>query len=278
MSKYDRRLPEEIKPLTLNDWTGAINSDSDIQDILEKLEEDYEIEVLYASMIGSRVYGYSNENSDYNIRFIYKPPVEDYLRVCHKNMSIRKKVYKYDVLGWDVRRALGQHYQSNPQIYEWTQTPIRYHDDKIGFKDLMPYDSNVLLKRYYQIAEHNFNKAYKELPYKLSLRNIKEYLYSIRYILMWKVLYEKKEYPPLTFKKLLYLNKELDEDIVSYILFFMKTYKEQQYEELSYIELANINSWVSNSIRIMRNTYPLRPPKRRDCYYYNNRLWEIMGL
>ena len=277
MSKYDRRV-DEIKPLTLEDWTGAIDSDADIKDILQRLEDDNDIEILYACMVGSRVYGYSNENSDYNIRFIYKPPLEEYMRVCHKNMTIRKKVYKYDVLGWDVRRALGQHYQSNPTMYEWTQTPIRYRDDKIRFGELMPYDRNVLLRRFYQIAQHNFNKGFKELPYKLSLKNIREYLYAIRYILMWNVLYEKNEYPPLTFKKLLYLNKDLHEDVVGFILFFMQTYRRQQYEELSYIELANINSWVSNSIRIMRNSYPLRSPKRRDCYYYNNRLWEIMGI
>ena len=56
MSKYDRRI-DEIKPLTLEDWTGAINSDSDIQDILERLEDDNDIEILYACMVGSRIYG-----------------------------------------------------------------------------------------------------------------------------------------------------------------------------------------------------------------------------
>ena len=276
MSKYDRK--EDIKPLTLESWNGIIDSEMDIKDILKKIEEENNIEILYAPLIGSRIYGYSNKNSDYNVRFIYKPVIEEYMRVCHKNMSIRKKVYKYDVLGWDVRKALNQHYQSNPSLYEWTETPVKYVKDKIRFNELMPYDKNVLLKRFYQIAQHNFNKGHNELPYKLSLQNIKEYLYSIRYILMWDVLYYDDEYPPITLKKLLYLNNWLDDDVVDFILFFMQTYKEQSYDELSYHELANMNSWISNSLRIMRNTYPLRSPKRRDCYYYNSKFLEIMGF
>ena len=276
MSKYDKR--EIIKPLTLDDWSGAIDSEKDIVEILRRLEEENEIEILYASQIGSRIYGYSNKNSDYNVRFIYKPPLEEYMRVCHKNLSIEKKVYKYEVHGWDVRKALSQHYQSNPLLYEWTETPIKYFDDKIRFRELMPYDKNILLKRFYQVAQHSYNKGFNELPYKLSLRNIKEYLYSIRYILMWNVLYYQNEYPPITLKKLLYLNRDLDESVIDFILFFMQTYKEQSYEEMSYHELANMNSWISNSLRVMRNTYPLRPKKRNDCYYYNSRFLEIMGL
>lgn len=276
MSKYDKR--ESVKPLTLDDWSGAIDSEKDIEEILQRLEQENEIEILYASLIGSRIHGYSNKNSDYNVRFIYKPPLEEYMRVCHKNLSIRKKVYKYDVFGWDVRKALSQHYQSNPLLYEWIETPVKYVNDKIRFNELMPYDKDVLLKRFYQVAQHSYNKGHNELPYKLSLRNINEYLHSIRYILMWNVLYHEKKYPPITLKKLIYENIHMDENVIDFILFFMQTYKEQSYDEMSYRELANMNSWISNSLRFMRNTYPLRVKKRSDCYYYNSRFLEIMGL
>lgn len=43
---------------------------------LDKIEKEENIEILYAVETGSRGWGFSNEDSDYDVRFIFKRPAE----------------------------------------------------------------------------------------------------------------------------------------------------------------------------------------------------------
>jgi len=52
-----------------------------ILDTLRKIESDNSIEIIFACDIGSRALGYSTENSDYDIRFIYIQHSKKYLTI-----------------------------------------------------------------------------------------------------------------------------------------------------------------------------------------------------
>ena len=48
---------------------------------LKKVEDEYDVKVLYAVESGSRVWGFNNADSDYDVRFIYKSnDLKDYLK------------------------------------------------------------------------------------------------------------------------------------------------------------------------------------------------------
>ena len=60
------------------------------------------VELLYIFFTGSRAYGYSKKDSDYDTLFVFKRPLADYLRVHPLPDEI--KVEGKDIKGWDVRK------------------------------------------------------------------------------------------------------------------------------------------------------------------------------
>ena len=59
-----------------------------INEQLSKIEKEENIKILYSVESGSRGYGFSNEDSDYDVRFIFKRPVNDYLTINSKKETI----------------------------------------------------------------------------------------------------------------------------------------------------------------------------------------------
>ena len=78
-----------------------------IQDAIHQIEEDYHVKVIYAIECGSRLWGFSAANSDYDVRFVYVKPKEEYLRLDPFPDVIHRKVNKIlDLDGWDLQKML----------------------------------------------------------------------------------------------------------------------------------------------------------------------------
>ena len=52
-----------------------------IKQKLLELEKDKNIRILFACESGSRAWGFPSPDSDYDVRFIYARPVDDYLKI-----------------------------------------------------------------------------------------------------------------------------------------------------------------------------------------------------
>lgn len=80
-----------------------------MQDILKEIREKLlEIEtkenvtVLYAVESGSRAWGFASPDSDYDVRFIYVRPKEDYLKLNEPRDVIEWQLDEVlDINGWD---------------------------------------------------------------------------------------------------------------------------------------------------------------------------------
>ena len=67
---------------------------------LEKIENDNDVTVLYACESGSRAWGFNREDSDYDVRFIYKRNNRrDYLTLSEKRDVIEIKDNDFDIVG-----------------------------------------------------------------------------------------------------------------------------------------------------------------------------------
>ncbi len=126
----------------------------DILEILHNIEKTEKIEIIYASEAGSRVLGFANENSDYNIRFIYKKQDhKDYFFKKYRDV-IECEGDGLDMVGWDIKKALNLHYMDSVYLRECiisTQVYLNKGIDDI-FSNLGGFNPDVLKNHYADIA------------------------------------------------------------------------------------------------------------------------------
>ena len=82
---------------------------------LKKIERDHGVRILYACESGSKAWGFASKDSDYDVRFIYVRPTQDYLSIHDFRDVIEKPVSEQlDLSGWDLKKALRLFEVSNP--------------------------------------------------------------------------------------------------------------------------------------------------------------------
>ncbi|WP_343712370.1 nucleotidyltransferase domain-containing protein [Inquilinus sp.] len=98
--------------------------------ILNDIERRDGVRILLAVESGSRAWRFASRDSDYDVRFIYVRPLEDYLSVETRRDVIELPIDgTLDVNGWDLRKALGLVAKSNAVVTEWLTSPVTYRRD-----------------------------------------------------------------------------------------------------------------------------------------------------
>lgn len=94
---------------------------------LSEIESKENIKILFAIESGSRAWGFASADSDYDVRFIYIRPFEEYLRLDVQSDFIDSELNEiYDINGWDLGKYLKAIHKSNPVAFEWNGSPIIY--------------------------------------------------------------------------------------------------------------------------------------------------------
>ena len=93
------------------------------------------IQILFACESGSRAWQFPSPDSDYDVRFIYVRPFDDYLTVAEQSDQTGFLTCgELDICGWDIRKVLQLIRKSNTTPFEWLQSPIIYMQQP-GFRD-----------------------------------------------------------------------------------------------------------------------------------------------
>ncbi len=99
---------------------------------LGEIESANNVRILFAAESGSRAWGFSSPDSDYDVRFIYVHPFDWYLTITPGRDTIeRLDADGFDASGWDIRKALGLFSKTNLTMIEWINSPIIYSDDNV---------------------------------------------------------------------------------------------------------------------------------------------------
>lgn len=173
-----------------------------IKEKLSQIEARENIRIIYACESGSRAWGFASPDSDYDVRFIFVRPVQDYLRVKELPDFIDAELNEiYDINGWDLKKFCKQLYKSNPVIFEWADSPIVYRTSEEWEKVRAVMKKYVKLKtmihHYIGLAESIMKKSFvgTEIVYK-------KYTYVYRAVLAASYVFYKKSPAPTEYSKL----------------------------------------------------------------------------
>ena len=196
-----------------------------IQNRLISIEKEFDVEILLAVESGSRAWGFESLDSDYDVRFIYKHPINWYLNILPKRDVIEIPIVDLmDYKGWDLRKAFFLMNKSNPVLYEWLRSPIIYKKNQ-KFFDIFYQISNEYFSQISTIYHylHMAKKNYKEYL-KKDLVKAKKYFYVLRPLLACMWVENRQSSPPMEFEILVssFLNENSIKIEINDLLFKKK--------------------------------------------------------
>ena len=175
---------------------------------LEKIETVHGVRILHAVESGSRAWGFASSDSDYDVRFIYVRPAEDYIRLDEPRDVIEwKNDGLLDINGWDLKKALGQFARGNATLFEWSGSPIVYRTtdtwDQIRTTAEAYFSEKAAVNHYYGTAM----KTWADHLTGETVR-YKKYFYALRPLLAAQYIERHHAVPPVLFHDLLQLEME----------------------------------------------------------------------
>lgn len=169
---------------------------------LTEIESEYGVRILLAVESGSRAWGFASPDSDYDVRFIYVRPRDEYLRLERQRDVIELPISgELDVNGWDLQKTLRLLCRSNPTLFEWFSSPIVYRETAFAeeFRALMTdyFSSKKSLYHYISMAERNYREYLRG-----DRVRAKKYFYVLRPVLACRWVTERGTPPPMLFSEL----------------------------------------------------------------------------
>ncbi len=245
---------------------------------LDKIEKQYNIKILYCVEAGSRGWGFSNEESDYDIRFIFKRPLNDYFTINLKNDTIDYFDGDLDFVGWDIRKALHLHWKNNPNLREWMKQKIVYRGN-CEFLNNLPSFSPVTLKYHYgSLAYNNWTRYVVGEENEMNKKVTKRYMYAIRCILAGILIDEGKD-APIQIDELMkcfidrdQIGTRLYADILMLTSYYKSNCLKNKPDERA---IENITTFITAYIEIMKADKP-KMEELSDIEIYNERFRKIV--
>ena len=169
---------------------------------LRQIEARENVRILHCVESGSRAWGFSSPDSDFDVRFIYVRQKNEYLRLDTVRDVIEWQLDEtLDINGWDLQKALRLLHKSNPTIFEWNNSPLVYKTTP-EWKAVSEVISRYFqqksgLYHYLSMAKRNYREYLQGENVKL-----KKYFYVLRPLLACRWIVERKCPPPMLFSEL----------------------------------------------------------------------------
>lgn len=156
----------------------------EIEEHLQKIEEEYDVEILTARDFGSKAWNLDSENSDHDVGFIFKQnPLEHVKGTSRQNIDrhFEFKGRKHTFMGWSVARFFEMVKDSNPTTIEFLNSSLVYReiaDEKLrqSFEKFTGHVNSEfnpigIFYHYRSMAEKNYQKYIQKRLVNTSLKD-----------------------------------------------------------------------------------------------------------
>ena len=175
-----------------------------IMTLLRELEIKNNIKILMAVNYGSRCCGYSSDESDWDVRFIYVHRPEWYFSIAKTEDVIEMMVEEehLDIEGYDLKKALNLLARTNPIESDWLHANDYYILDEDFLQTMLSfesqcYNSHHAMYHFYSISvKHNQRYLDKEVT-------LKRFIYYMRGLLSCRWVEQHGCHPPVNVDKLI---------------------------------------------------------------------------
>lgn len=181
--------------------------DPEIVDAIDTLLDDIErrdgVRVPWAIESGSRAWGFPSPDSDYDCRFFYVRPADDYLSPWERRDVIETPPDGiFDVNGWDLAKALRLLVKGNATVTEWLRSPIVYRGEEAFQRDFLDLAEQIADREL--IGRHYLHVGRRQLQ-EAGTAPLKRVFYALRpaAILRWMRVNASPVIPPMTLQEAL---------------------------------------------------------------------------
>lgn len=155
---------------------------------LSLIEQAEGVRIVFACESGSRAWGLSSAHSDFDVRFLYIRPSQDYLRLDEPRDVIERPLSgNLDINGWDLRKALKLLHKSNPTLMEWLGSPMVYRE----VPSITQKIRNHAAQNFQPLAAHAHYFHMAKSQFKSQLQRVgvpaKQYIHALRcvFAMIW---------------------------------------------------------------------------------------------
>ena len=223
---------------------------------LKKIEQQFEVKICFAVETGSRAWGTSSEDSDYDVRFLYVHTLDWYLSIDQKRDVIELPINEQlDMNGWDLRKALQLFKKSNPSLLEWLHSHIVYYQEFSLLKKMKKLESQLFqpksaLFHYLNMAKGNL----KDRKQSISV-NSKRCLNVIRPILACKWIEKHNSFPPNELSLL--IDQVINEEVVKFEIQSLIDRKVNRDQPNNKGNLSILQEFIDKEITHLEELFPL---------------------
>jgi predicted nucleotidyltransferase len=132
---------------------------------LDAIRRDNGVSIPLAIESGSRAWGFPSPDSDYDCRFFYIRPIDEYLSPWQRRDVIETPLEgEFDVNGWDLGKAIRLLLKGNATVIEWLTSPITYRGDAQFREEMLALAKavarrNLVARHYLHLGERQ-RRAY----------------------------------------------------------------------------------------------------------------------
>lgn len=186
-----RTIPSTLDPLVV----------AEIDRRLAGVAADQGVRIPWAIESGSRAWGFPSPDSDYDCRFLFVRPRDEYLSLWPARDVIETPLDKvFDVNGWDLAKTVRLIAKGNATAIEWLRSPIIYVGDADFQAGLLSLADAIADRS--SVGRHYLHVAKQQ---RLGAATLKRFFYGLRpaAALRWLLTHPTTAVPPMDLPTLL---------------------------------------------------------------------------